>query len=106
MTPRQMQKLIHDLGFTTNTAKIPGTDYYSVTVDLAEKEPRSSKFCIDTLAKITFSMQIYTTEKLSIQEFWTFPNLYQKVVHQGDTIVALLSMNTDNQVLTITIYQR
>lgn len=105
MTPRQMQKLIHDLGFTTNTAKIPGTDYYTIIIDFNEKEPHSSKFCIDTIGKLTFAMQTYTTDNIDTEVCWV-GNLYIKQVTIPFSIFASFVLNTENQVLTITIYSK
>lgn len=103
MTPRQLQKIIHDLGFTTNTAKVPQTSYYTILVDLNEKEARSSKFCIDTIDKISFAMQAYTTDNIDTEVCWV-SNLYIKQVTIPFTIFASFVLNTETQVLTITIY--
>lgn len=104
MTQRQIQKVIHDLGFTTNSVKIPKTTYYTILVDFNEKDVRSSRFCIDTVSKITFAMKAYTTENLNIQECWS-GNLYIKQVTIPFSTLASFVLNTEIQVLTITIYQ-
>lgn len=103
MTPRQIQKVIHDLGFTTNTARAPHAGYYTILVDLNEKEARSSKFCIDTIDKISFAMQIYTTDKLSVESQWV-GNLFIKQIKANNQIFATFILNSETQVLTLTIY--
>lgn len=107
ITPRQLQKWIHELGFTTNTAKVPGSGYYSIIMDLAEKQAISSKQAIDAIKKL--SMIITATLDNGIftnaTEQWV-GDLYIYEIHDknGGIILYSFLLNTQTQVLTINSY--
>lgn len=102
-----MVKLIHDLGFTTNTAKVPGMGYYTIIIDLAEKIERSSKFSIDLVKKLSFTItSLLATKKINTEEQW-MGDIYLYQIQESEPlryILYTMVLNTQTMVLTITCY--
>lgn len=107
MKLRQLQKLIHDLGFTTNTVKVPGSGYYAIITDLAEKQACSSKQAIDTIKKLSFAITALLDPGIftNCNEEWV-GELYLYEIHDknGGIILYSFLLNTQTQVLTINNY--
>lgn len=107
MKPRQLQKLIHDLGFTTVTARVPSSGYYAIITDLAEKQACSSKQAIDIIKKLSFAITALLDPGIftHIDEQW-FGDLYIYQIHDKNRSIILYSflLNTQTQVLTINNY--
>ena len=106
MKLRQLQKLVHDLGFTTVTAKNPN-GYYTILTDLAEKQAISSKQAIDTIKKLSFAITALLDPGIftNADEQW-FGDLYLYQIHDknGGIILYSFLLNTQTQVLTINNY--
>ena len=106
MKLRQLQKLVHDLGFTTVTAKNPN-GYYAIITDLAEKQACSSKQAIDTVKKLSFAISALLDPGIftNADEQW-FGDLYLYQIHDKNRDIILYSflLNTQTQVLTINNY--
>lgn len=106
MKLRQLQKLIHDLEFTTVTAKNPN-GYYTILTDLAEKQACSSKQAIDTIKKLSFAITALLDPGIftNADEQWV-GELYIYQIHDKNRSIILYSflLNTQTQVLTINNY--
>lgn len=108
MTPRQLQKLIHEIGLTTNTVKVPGTDYYTIITDLAERGPISTKNAIDKINKLSFWIRLNERDKnLSSEATWVGDLYIHQMIDKSKNIIfASYLYNSQSQVLTITIYEK
>lgn len=106
MKPRQLQKLVHDLGYTTVTAKNPN-GYYAILTDLSEKQACSSKQAIDTIKKLSFAITALLDPGIftNCNEEWV-GELYIYEIHDknGGIILYSFLLNTQTQVLTINNY--
>ena len=105
---RTIQRMIHQQGYTTNTARVPQVGHACILVDLTEKESQSSNQSIQLVRLISFNIQAMEDPSLKLitEETWLGELFaYTISTKENKEIRYSLILNTQINQLTINIYK-